>query len=97
MEKARSIIIGETLAGAATIAITILTIAFFTGWQVCKLRWPRHGRSHWAYVWKPLHPHPSNQAAQALFDFAQAAVAHVVDKSPYRDLFRNPGMGMQFL
>jgi hypothetical protein len=29
MEKARSTILGETLAGAATIAITILTIAFF--------------------------------------------------------------------
>jgi hypothetical protein len=29
MEKARSTIIGETLAAAATIAITILTIAFF--------------------------------------------------------------------
>jgi hypothetical protein len=29
MEKARSTIIGDTLAGAATIAITILTIVFF--------------------------------------------------------------------
>jgi len=29
MEKARSTIIGEALALAATIAITILTIAFF--------------------------------------------------------------------
>jgi hypothetical protein len=29
MEKARNTIIGETIAGAATIAITILTIAFF--------------------------------------------------------------------
>jgi hypothetical protein len=29
MEKARGTIIGETFAGAATIAITILTIAFF--------------------------------------------------------------------
>jgi hypothetical protein len=29
MEKARSTLIGETIAGAATIAITILTIAFF--------------------------------------------------------------------
>ena len=29
MEKDRGTIIGETLAGAATIAITILTIAFF--------------------------------------------------------------------
>ncbi len=29
MEKSMSTIIGETLAGAATIAITILTIAFF--------------------------------------------------------------------
>jgi hypothetical protein len=29
MEKARNTIIGETLAGAATIAITILTIVYF--------------------------------------------------------------------
>ena len=29
MKKARSTIIGETLAGAVTIAITILTVLFF--------------------------------------------------------------------
>jgi hypothetical protein len=48
MEKARSTIISETLAGAATIAITILTIAFFYRLVALKasLASVRYERSH---------------------------------------------------
>ena len=97
MEKARSTIIGETLAGAVTIAITILTIAFFIGWLVCKCRWPRHGPSHLGLRVEASASPSIKSGRSSLRDLAQAAVAHVVDKSPHRDLFRNPRMSMQFL